>query len=522
MKIRFLPLFFVMFLIFSACGGDDPITSDMSDKNQNEESEGSENVTPDSDHSSGDDADSSTPDTVTDKDEENGGGDASENETDKDDADSETDDNGGDTDEDNSTSDSDNFADDDQTESNETDSDTSDNDEITEDTDVVSDIDSEQNDDEPEELPDNDGELTVELPYNGAPVDLTVTLIPKINKVDILLLVDVGHTSMSTAHENLKANKDAFINGIRAKISDPAFGLVNFGLFGENVYSLAQSVTTDENLLKNQIDAIVPKTASTATDLKKRYHTHALWEAASGEADYEQVAHQVSGTTQYSSINIPAVDCSGQEGTIGGACFREMAMPVFVMASDNKFNALTDDDFGEWKAGDKKTKDKAAEKMNEINAKFIGFSLSTLSTSQLPKDLADISDKTESLDLSDENFNRSETSDIWATKIAEAVINLIANIKLKIKAGFKHVDNEYGVGDTTEFIKSYYPDAVDNVKPGTAKNYNIKFENKIHENTTCEPHIFYVTIELSGEGLILDSRNIKIVVPGKEDCPEHQ
>ena len=517
MKIRFLPLFFVMFLIFSACGGDDPVTSDMSDKNQNEESEGSENVTPDSDHSSGDDADSSTPDTVTDKDEENGGGDASENETDKDDADSETDDNGGDTDEDNSTSDSDNFADDDQTESNETDSDTSDNDEITEDTDVVSDIDSEQNDDEPEELPDNDGELTVELPYNGAPVDLTVTLIPKINKVDILLLVDVGHTSMSTAHENLKANKDAFINGIRAKISDPAFGLVNFGLFGENVYSLAQSVTTDENLLKNQIDAIVPKTASTATDLKKRYHTHALWEAASGEADYEQVAHQVSGTTQYSSINIPAVDCSGQEGTIGGACFREGAMPLFIMATNSAFNDLSYENFGEWKQGEKKTKQKAADKMNEINAKFIGFSLAT---SNLPQDLGYISEKTNSLTLSNENFVISETSDNWATKIAEAVINLKENIKLGVKAEFKHVDNGYGIGDTTEFIKSYYPDAVANVKPGTAKNYNIKFENKIHENTTCEPHIFYVTIELSGEGLLLDSRNIKIVVPAKGNCPE--
>ena len=269
-------------------------------------------------------------------------------------------------------------------------------------------------------------------------------------------------------------------------------------------------------MLKNKIDAIAPKTTGL-----KRYHTHALWEAATGEADYEQVAYKNSiGETSYMSINVPAADCSGQEGTIGGACFREGSMPLFIMATNSAFNDLTYDNFGEWKQGEKKTKPKAAEKMNGINAKFIGFSLTTLSTSNLPKDLGYISENTNSLTLSNENFVVSETSGNWAAKIAETVTNLTENIKLKVKAEFKHVDNEYGVADTTQFIKSIYPEAEQTVKAGTKLIIEtVTFENKIHENNDCGPHTFYITVEASGEGLVLDSREIKVVVPGIE-CPD--
>ncbi|MBR4489977.1 hypothetical protein IKP13_05015 [bacterium] len=318
---------------------------------------------------------------------------------------------------------------------------------------------------------------------------------------------------MSTAHDNLKANKNAVISGIRAKIPDSAFGLVNFGLFGEHVYNLAQPITTDPNLLKNKIDAIATKTTGL-----KRYHTHALWEAATGEADYEQVAYKNSiGETSYISINVPVADCSGQEGTIGGACFREGSMPLFIMATNSAFNDLSYENFGEWKQGEKKTKLKAAEKMNGINAKFIGFSLTNLSTSNLPKDLGYISENTNSLTLSDENFNISATSDNWATQIAEAVNTLTDNIRLGVKAEFKHVDNEYSVADTTSFVKSFYPTAVQTVKAGNTASFDVTFENKIHGNNDCEPHIFRITAETVGEGLILDSRNIKVIVPGKEE-----
>lgn len=506
MKLRFfVPVFALLFLL--SCGGDDPDDFLPNDDDGVYGTQDDDNDLPDAGHSeNGDQNDSENSDTEADTGDDSGtNGDpddtTADNETTSDDDADPTPDNDADTTPDDAdpTDDSgDPQTDDD------ADSDTGDDD-----------ADTGSNDDDTDSGSDTgeEDELEVVLPYNGASVDKTIDFDTKIKKIDVLLLVDVGHTSMSTAHDNLKANKNAVISGIRAKIPDSAFGLVNFGLFGENVYNLAQPITTDPNLLKNKIDAIAAKTTGL-----KRYHTHALWEAATGEADYEQVAYKNSiGETSYISINVPAADCSGQEGTIGGACFREGSMPLFIMATNSAFNDLSYENFGEWKQGEKKTKLKAAEKMNGINAKFIGFSLTNLSTSNLPKDLGYISENTNSLTLSDENFNISATSDNWATQIAEAVNTLTDNIRLGVKAEFKHVDNEYSVADTTSFVKSFYPSAAQTVKAGDTASFDVTFENKIHENNDCGPHIFYITVEAEGEGLVLDSRSIKVVVPGKEE-----
>ena len=512
MKLKFLLPFFALIFILS-CGDDPDDFFPNDDDGINETGDADENILPDNGNSeNGNDSDGNT-DTDSEKTDDNGDStDDSGNtqpENDADDTDS------ADDSENNTTDDNDATTDDDADASDPAD----DTDDPTSDEDAVTDNDDGQNDADQDDQGSETGEeeeLEVVLPYNGGTVDKTIKLDTKINKIDVLLLVDVGHTSMSTALENLKANKNAVISGIRAKIPDSAFGLVNFGLFGDNVYELAQPVTTDGNLLKNKIDAITPKTTGL-----KRYHTHALWEAATGEADTEQVAYQNNiGGTSYMSINVPAADCSGQEGTIGGACFREGSMPLFIMATNSAFNDLSYDNFGEWKQGEKKTKPKAAEKMNEINAKFIGFSLTTLSTSNLPKDLGYISENTDSLTLSNENFVISETSDNWAAKIAETVTNLTENIKLKVKAEFKHADNEYGVENTADFVKSFYPSAEQTVKAGEKLIIEtVTFENKIHENNDCEPHIFYITVEAAGEGITLDSREIKVVVPGIE-CPD--
>ena len=510
MKLRFLiPVFALLFII--SCG-DDPILPQTDTDNLAETQDESENSLND-DENFTTDSDKTDDNTDTAHDDADSTDDSGDSQPDKDadNADSAND-------SDNNTPDDDDLTVDD-------DADTSypandadeqeDQDNPEADEDGITDNDNEQNDADQDsgiEPEDDEYDFEVVLPYNGDSVDKTIDFDTEIKKIDVLLLVDIGHTSMSTAHDNLKTNKNDVISGIRAKIPDSAFGLINFGLFGENVYELAQPITTDANLIKNQIDAIAPKTTGL-----KRYHTHALWEAATGEADYEQVAYRNSiGETSYMSINVPAADCSGQEGTIGGACFREGSMPLFIMATNSAFNDLSYDNFGEWKQGEKKTKPKAAEKMNEINAKFIGFSMTTLSTSNLPKDLGYISENTNSLTLSNENFVISETSDNWATKIAETVTNLTENIKLEVKAEFKHVDNEYGVADTTNFVKSFYPTAVQTVKAGDTASFDITFENKIHENNDCTPHNFYITVEAAGEGLVLDSRRIKVIVPGQE------
>ena len=543
MKLRFLiPVFALLFLL--SCG-DDPISSDEFNDEDQQAIENDENVPHDDENSAGgNDSDSNTDTTHDDADSTNDSGDSqSGNDADNADSNDDTSDSQPENDSDNADSadDSDNNVPDNNDTTGDDDADTSDTANDTDeqedqdnpetDEDSTTDTDSEQNDADQDSGSETEEELTVELPYNEDPVDLRVNLDTAIKKIDVLLMVEL-YSSMSAAHDNLKANvKTAIIDGIRAKIPDSAFGLVTLGVVeAGNAYNLAQPITTDPNLVRNAVDGITKITSGTRT-----YHGLALWEAASGEEDKEYLIlcdNNAVCNAKYKTINISPVDCSGQIGNRGGACFRDNAMPVFVMASTQNFNNFlrkknNGDSYDEWRESAngntytlEKTAVTAAAKMNEINAKFIGVSYKTNNPENGFKSVAG---NTASQDTANpaNNFNISVAADddTFSVQIAEAVINLKENIKLEVKAEMKHVDNEYSVADTTSFVKSFYPTAVQTVKAGSAASFDVTFENKIHENNDCAPHIFYITVEAAGEGLVLDSRDIKIVVPGRE-CTE--
>lgn len=532
MKFRFLILFTVLVFVFLGCG-DDPESSIPYDGDSFEKQDESEDENLPDGAGSGSENDSDkvqentdnggeTPDSGTtdnDSGQSDGSNDPADNETTSDD-DTETVPDGGEA-ADDSDSQPENDADaqdptDDSEEQPDGDAETPDSSETEDD----SDAETETGDDDI---------LTIVLPF-GETAEKTMKFDTKINKIDILLMVDLSGL-LSAAHDNLKTNvKTAIIDRIRAEIPDSAFGLVKFGTFEATaeqgyVYTLAQPVTEDINPFRSAVDGISKVTAGSKT-----YHTLALWEAASGEEDYEQISYQAQSgfyETKYASISIPAVDCSGQAGNIGGACFINNAMPVFVMASGKKFSSLTsstDDKFGEWHAGEKKTKPKAVEKMNAIHAKFIGFSLSGESLNTSPQnDFKYIAEGTGSQFVNGDNFNKLINADDTALsyQIAEAVKNLAGNIKLNVKAEFAHNDNVYGVENTAEFIKSVYPDSSNTqyIKTGTQASFDITFGNNFYENTTSEQHAFVVTVKAVGEGIVLDSRDIRIVVPGSGTAP---
>ena len=525
MKLRSLIPVFALFFILSC--GDDPVSYEFNDEDQ-QAIENDENVPHDDENSeSGNDSDGNTA-TDSDKTDDN-------TDTAHDDADS-TDDSGDsqpDKDADNAdpTEDSDSSIPDDDDLTVDDDADTSepandtdeeeDSDNPTADEDGITDNDNEPNDADQDsgiEPEDDEYDFEVVLPYTGASVDKTIDFDTEIKKIDVLLMVDLSGL-ITAAHDNLKANvKTALIDRIRAEIPDSAFGLVTFGTIEQkNQYNLTQAVTTDPNKMRNAVDTIEKVTSGSST-----YHTLALWEAATGEENHEQITFSNSiGETDYSrSFTIPAVDCSGEEGNIGGACFRDNAMPVFVMASAKAFLDLTKT--YKWTNGGNKMKTKpiAVEAMKGINAKFIGFSLDGTSSSTQPtSDFKYIAEQTSSQTLSNDIFNVIINADDSALsyQIAEAVKNLADSIKLSVKAEFKHVGNTYGVENTPDFVKSIYPEAGKTVKAGDAASFDVTFENKIHENNDCTPHNFYITVEAAGEGLILDSHRIKVVVPGK-DC----
>ena len=348
------------------------------------------------------------------------------------------------------------------------------------------------------------------LPYNGEPVVQHLNFSTDIQKVDVLIMVDLSG-SMMEEHANLKSGiKSTIIDGVRSEIPDSAFGLVKFGTLESQTYSLAQPITTDSDAVKTAVDGISDCGGS------EEYHNLALWAAASGESKYEDIkmpgdllkcSSLIAGNE---SVTINPPDCSAYPGNIGGACFRDESLPIFIMASDEDF---ADGDWCGWDSGSRTTRDMAIEKMNAINAKFIG-----LDSGNSTSDFNYISDGTGSNDGAGTRFNFKVNADGtgFSNAIVDAVIALTNNIQIDIATKVKHVPNEYGVEDTSKFVKLISPESFPDVKPGQQVTFDVTFENTFYQNKTYDSQVFTATISVLGDGAFLDTRDVVIVVPGAD------
>lgn len=350
------------------------------------------------------------------------------------------------------------------------------------------------------------------LPYESDPVVKNLDFSTDIKKVDILIMVDLSG-SMGEEHANLKTGiKTTIIDGVKAEIPDSAFGLVKFGTLEDKVYNLTQAITTNADAVKTAVDSISSCSGA------EEYHNVALYQAASGAGTNEEICPEdvfLFGCDWY-DVNIPAVNCSGKEGSLGGACFRDEALPIMIMASDESFG---DGSWDDWDTGSRKTTAIAVSAMNVINAKFIGIdsgnSMGNFNT---------ISDGTGSNNGLGTRFNYTIAANGtgFSSQIVDAVVELTNNIQIDITTKTKHIDNAYGVADTTKFIKSITPDGFPDVKPGQNVAFEVTFENTIYENTSYETKIFIANINVLGDGAFLDGRDVFIVVPGKDYTgPEH-
>ena len=351
----------------------------------------------------------------------------------------------------------------------------------------------------------SDETFYVILPYQGEPEVQNLKFSTNIQKVDVLILVDLSG-SMSGEHNNLKSGiKSTIIDGVRAKISDSAFGLVKFGTLTSQVYSLAQPITTDADAVKSAVDGISDCGGS------EEYHTHALWAAANEGSNYEDICLSkiFSSCLNSETITVNPPDCSAYPGNIGGACFRPESLPIFIMASDEHF---VDTSWSySWESGTKKSKSDAIAKMNAINAKFIG-----LDSGDAMNDFNAISDGTGSNDGAGNRFNFTVNSDGtgFSQAIVDAVVSLTNNIQIDITAKAKHVPNEYGVEDTSKFVKSISPEVFPDVKPGEEVKFDVTFKNDFYKNESYESKVFTATISVLGDGTFLDTRDVVVVVPG--------
>ncbi|HNW15142.1 MAG TPA: hypothetical protein PKM15_00415 [bacterium] len=403
-------------------------------------------------------------------------------------------------------------------------------------------------------IPEDD--FYVKLPFE-APADEIRILKFKTNveKADVLILFDLSD-SMSQESTNVKNGiSSEIIGGISANITDVAFGLATFddwkGLsrysdptegtnysgtgtlqHTDSIFSLVQPVTTDMSEITGSINGI-----QTGSLCGWEPHHEALYQVATGAGYTGDFYFE----TTYVSTNkcdvvgnyipeIPAANCTGHEGNIGGGCFRNDAMPIIIMLSDEAFT-----NFGAhftWNIP-YHTTEEAIAALNAINAKFIGidsWSEETFWTTAPENDFKAISTATGSVDATtgDPFFYKIGSDGTGLSdQIADAVFELTTNIKLDVWTARESVANPELV-DTSLFIKALIPDSSDPVNayfskdtttfylvnPGAKVNFEIKFHNDFYEPDKAEATVFRAKINVLGDGALLDTREVVILVPG--------
>jgi len=351
-----------------------------------------------------------------------------------------------------------------------------------------------------------DGKYYVTLPYNDTdheirPLDFSTD----ITKADILFLIDLSG-SMDGEIANLKSGiNNTLIGSIKSKIPDVGFGIATFEDYDDypdKGTRITQFITTNENTIKSTVNGTNTRSGGWEP------HLNALYYAANG------APHG----------NVAAINCSGKEGSIGGACYRAGALPIMIMMSDEAFVTHYN----------QVTSAQTNTAMNSVNAKFIGVDSS--SSKVLKTNYNTISQGTGSVDGSGNQFyysistNGSGLSD----NIASGVEYLVANVPMLVNTSRESITNPQLV-DVTQFIKSVTPikkvlsdmteiscptecttEAFQNVKPGTTVTFDIDFYNDFYEPTTTETTVFRAKINVLGEGSFLDDREVYIIVPGKE------
>jgi hypothetical protein len=313
---------------------------------------------------------------------------------------------------------------------------------------------------------------------------------------------------MSDEITNLKNGiNNTLIGSIKSKIPDSGFGVATFDCIqaysSDKGQRVTQFITTNETTVKQAVNAVVYSSTGS-----REPHYDALYYSATGEA---------RGT-------VGATNCSGKEGSIGGACFRNGALPIFIMMTDEKF--VNNDNL--------KNATSTYAAMNNINAKFIGVNSSSTSSNDPESNLKAVGTNTGSVDGSGNPFyykiNSNGTG--LSTSVADGVAYLAANVPMLVNTGRESIANPQSV-DVTQFIKAITPikrvvggstvncptectnEAFQNVKPGTTVTFDIDFHNDFYEPTSSVTTVFRAKINVFGEGSLVDSREVYVIVPGK-------
>lgn len=394
-----------------------------------------------------------------------------------------------------------------------------------------------------------DGKFYVILPYQDPLKNDALKFETTIKKVDVMISLDLSG-SMSPARDNLKADiNNVLIKGISTAVNDPGFGISSFAGIEDSAFILNQPVTKDANAVMTAVNNLGGEGGG---KIEAQYEN--LYQLASGaglNAELLKFSTDFSSWVEtfyehYKDIVIPVKNCTGQIGSIGGGCFRNIALPVVIMITDEKLYDINSDlisDAGitryhyKW-GSDKPDKGHYANDVitafNAVNAKFIGVIGEGVGDLlfDIEGQYKELADGTNSKGVGGEYFifQTGYSGNGLSSEIVDAVKNLVANIQMDVNTSRESVANSYSI-DTTQFIVDIIPSYSDpadsyqskdqttfyKTKPGINIFFDVTFKNDIFKPTTTENTLFRAKIQVLGEGALLDTRDVFIIVPGIKD-----
>jgi hypothetical protein len=362
-----------------------------------------------------------------------------------------------------------------------------------------------------------DFELNIEMGDVGFIIDTTCSM---------------GGTISAVASEFVN-----IVSDLTATLPDAAYGVGGhddyaYGSMGspgsDKPFYLLQQVTTDSSAAQAALRRLTTHSGADGPESG----TEALYQAASG-AGYDQNCNRSydSNTDVYpfmASASDPFGGTGGQYynsatvggGTLGGFGFRDYALPVVVLASDNYFRdpESSNRSYNSTPGGcpiDAGFSD-AVTAFTDLGAYFIGISVNgTLGYPQM----IDFAQRTGSYaDLDGDGVADEEVVQTWSsyggsTSFRSTIVNAITQVVQSVR--FSRVDlfvDGDAYGFVTAIEPAYYEDlGADDA--GTVLPFTLTFRGTVA--ATTEDQLYRLTLNVLGDSsVLLDTLDIIVVVPG--------
>ena len=385
------------------------------------------------------------------------------------------------------------------------------------------------------------GSMYVVLPYNANwNASRKWEFDTDISKIDVAFMLDLsGSMSEEQANlqEKIKSDIVEKIATLNEGTLDAAYAFVHFMDFGDDmdyVYKVDTLVTKDIDELKAAVDSAPLAYGGTECDWLVLYAA-TISEDIYGPCSTDPEVNWMPGlTSEKATCNIPLPDCTGREGDRAGLCFREKAMPILILITDEPPTDTFMPPINE------RASDLAIQTMAAQNAKFIGIdSSSTSGNKNISNFFEAVSNATGTLDANGKSFNFTVGSDAIAAdgeamseKIGKAIESLTSFVQMDVWVAGN--SNELCNGtdmSVANFILGGIPvkaeppegaeiDAANmkfrDVNPGTIVTFDVQFHNDFCPNPTGSPVLYKAEAMVLGEGAYLSKKEVQIIVPESE------